>query len=311
MCRAKAIAIGALLLAITACSPPQRGGDRAAAIEIAEGSAAVAGGQAKFEDALAAAPSAAGPVLPPGRALPSTPLLAYSYSMGLEASVKAIPDLLASHQAACKAAGAERCQVINATTQAYGVDSLNAHLEMRAEPRWLEGFRAKLSADAKAAGGRITASSTSSEDLTREIVDVSARLAAQRALRDRLQKLLESRPGKLSQLLEVERELARVQGELDGLTSNLAVMQARVATSLMTLDYSSRPSPVSSDSWGPMRDALNGFFASVISGFASLIQLFAVLLPFVIVLVPLGWLGLRALRRWRIAQGKNTPAAPQ
>ena len=311
MCRAKEIAIGALLLAITACSPPQRDAERAAAISVAE-SAPVADGQANFESALAAPPSAADSVLPLGRALPSTPLLAYSYSTGLEASAKAIPGLLASHQAACKAAGAERCQVINAATQAYGADSLNAHLEMRAEPRWLEGFRAKLSADAKAAGGRITASSTSSEDLTREIVDVSARLAAQRALRDRLQKLLESRPGKLSELLEVERELARVQGELDGLTSNLAIMQARVATSLMTLDYSSRPSPVSSDSWAPMRDALNGFFGTVISGFALLIRLLAVLVPFAIVLVPLGWLGLRALRRWRTVQKpENAPAAPQ
>lgn len=310
MRRANGIAFGALLLALAACSPPQRGAERAAPIEVVTESAASADGQAKYESAFSAAPSASNPALPPGVALPSTPLLAYSYSAGLEASTKAIPSLLASHQAACKAAGNARCQVINASTQAYGVDSVTGRLEMRAEPRWLEGFRAKLSEDAKAAGGRITASNTSSEDLTREIVDVSARLAAQRALRDRLQRLLESRPGKLSELLEVERELARVQGELDGLTSNLAVMQARVATSLMTLEYSSRPSPVSSDSWAPMRDALNGFFGTVIAGFAALIRLLAVLVPFAIVLVPVIWLALRARGRHRLAEAKKeTPAA--
>ena len=300
----------ALLLALSACSPPRSGAQSGAASIPIEESAGAADVKVALESAAPGTPISPNSVFPPGRALPSAPLLAYAYSVGLEASAKAIPSLLAGHQAACKAAGNARCQVINASTQSYGVDQITGQLEMRAEPLWLEGFRAKLADDAKAAGGRVTASSTESEDLTREIVDVSARLAAQRALRDRLQRLLESRPGKLSELLEVERELARVQGELDGLSSNLAVMQARVATSRLTLQYASRASAVSSDSWAPLRDALNGFFGTVVGGFALLIRLVAALLPFALVLGPLGWFGLRAVRRWRAArQKKEIPAA--
>lgn len=295
----------ALLLALSACSPPRSGASHKAFDAPAE--AAI---QAAVESAAPGGPAPSDSRFSPGRTSPSAPLLAYAYSVGLEASAKAIPSLLAGHQAACKAAGNARCQVINASTQSYGVDQITGQLEMRAEPLWLEGFRAKLADDAKAAGGRVTASSTESEDLTREIVDVSARLAAQRALRDRLQRLLESRPGKLSELLEVERELARVQGELDGLSSNLAVMQARVATSRLTLQYASRASAVSSDSWAPLRDALNGFFGTVVGGFALLIRLVAALLPFALVLGPLGWFGLRAVRRRRAArQKKEIPAA--
>lgn len=233
--------------------------------------------------------------------LPGAPLLAYSYSVGFEVSAKAVPSLLGQHQGACQAAGAARCQIISTSTRAYSEDSVGGNLQMRAEPRWLEAFRAGLAKDAKEAGGRITASTIESEDLTRSIVDTTATLNAQRALRNRLQSLLESRPGKLSELLEVERELARVQGELNGLSSNLAVMQARVSTSLLTLDYSSRPSAVSSDAWAPLRDAVNGFFGSVVFGFAVLIRLFAALLPFALVLGPLGWLGVRAWR-WRASR---------
>ena len=78
-----------------------------------------------------------------------------------------------------------------------------------------------------------------SEDLTRQIVDTEAAVRARTALRDRLQAILATRPGKLSDLLEVEKELARVQGELDATQSELAVMRTRVVTSLLTITYSS------------------------------------------------------------------------
>lgn len=289
---AKWMMVGAALVVLAACSPPSTlgGSDASVGFVLEDPSARRAAAESAPAEGVQA----------PGQ-LVGAPLLAYAYSVGLEASTQALPGLLAGHQAACKAAGMARCQVINASTNAEGVDQISGRLEMRAEPRWLESFRTGLADDAKSAGGRITSSSTTSEDLTRQIIDVSARLAAQRALRDRLQRLLENRPGKLSELLDVERELARVQGELDSLTSTLAVMQARVATSLLTLDYSSRPSPVSSDTWAPLHNALTGFFGTVVSGFAILLRAIAVLLPFAIVLGPLGWFGLRALRRRRIA----------
>lgn len=288
-----------VLALLAACSPAAQ---QTAATE------AYAGGAEKAM-AVMDAPAEASPAAPPGaspaaQAQSGSPLLAYSYSVSFEVSAKAVPPLLAQHQAACQAAGAPRCQIVNTSTRTYSEDHVEGHLEMRAEPRWLEGFRAGLAKDAKEAGGRVTASATESEDLTRSIVDTTATLDAQRALRNRLQNLLESRPGKLAELLEVERELARVQGELNGLSSNLAVMQARVSTSLLTLDYASRPSAVSGDAWAPLREAVTSFFGIVLAGFALLIRLFAALLPFVLVLGPLAWLGLRAWGRRRAAPPK-------
>ena len=153
-----------------------------------------------------------------------------------------------------------------------------------------------LEAQADEAGGRIIAENvTNAEDLTRQIVDTEARLRAQTALRDRLQELLRSRPGRLADLLEVERELARVQGELDATQSNLAVMRTRVAMSELTLSYRSAPRPVGSDTFEPLRNAFANFLGIIVGGFAAIITIIAGLIPFAVVVVPLVWLALR----WR------------
>jgi Domain of unknown function (DUF4349) len=177
--------------------------------------------------------------------------------------------------------------------------SMSGYLSLRGEPQWLRGFRGGLEAQADAAGGRITAETTNTEDLTRQIVDTEARQRAQTALRDRLQRLLDNRPGRLADLLEVERELARVQGELDALQSGLAVMRTRVAMSELTLNYQSAPRPLGSDTFEPLRNAFAGFLGIVVRGFALILNLIAGLLPFAIVFIPIGW----GLLRWRRARG--------
>lgn len=60
--------------------------------------------------------------------------------------------------------------------------------------------------------GRITRHDIAGVDRTLQVVDLSARLANQRALRDRLRTLASQRADKLRDVLDLERELARVQG---------------------------------------------------------------------------------------------------
>jgi chromosome segregation ATPase len=176
---------------------------------------------------------------------------------------------------------------------------MNGMVALRGEPAWLQTFMAGLEAQADAADGRITRHTTNTEDLTQQIVDTEARQRAQTALRDRLQELLRNRSGRLSDLLETERELARVQGEIDALTSSLAVMRTRVAMSELTLSYQSSPQPLRGDTFRPLGDALAGFLGIVIAGFAAIITIFAGLLPFAIVLIPIVW----GVLHWRRARG--------
>lgn len=241
-----------------------------------------------------------------------TLFLAYSYNVGLELPAANLTGVVNGHVQACQTAGPRVCQLIGSSVSGDPESAMNGYVSFRAEPAWLATFRNGLEAQADAAGGRILQNTTNTEDLTRAIVDTEARLRAQTALRDRLQRLLESRPGRLSDLLEVERELARVQGEIDSVQSTLAVMRTRVAMSELTLNYQSAPKSLRSDTFRPLGQAFANFLGIVVSGFAAIVTIIAGLIPFAVVIIPLIWL----ILRWRTARGgrffgrkQKTPAA--
>ena len=224
--------------------------------------------------------------------------VAYSYQSTLEVPAARLIGVMDAHVRACQAAGPSVCQIISSNRVGDPESAMNGEVSLRAAPQWLSVFMAHLGHDADAAGGRVLSQATTSEDLTRSMVDTEATLRASKALRDRLQRLLESRPGRLSDLLDVERELARVQGEIDATESNLAVMRARVEMSTLTLSYQSSAQSVRSDTFRPLGDAFANFLSIVVTGFAAIIVIIAGMLPFAIVLIPIVW-GLLAWRRRR------------
>ncbi len=233
-------------------------------------------------------------------------MLAYSYRAGLEVPGWRIRPLMGTHQQACLAAGPGICQVLGANLESYGEDRVNGQVSLRAAPEWLASFRAGLEGDARKSDGRITQDATATEDLTRAIVDSEARLRAQKTLRDRLQSLLAKRPGSLADLLELERELARVQSQIDADQSALAVMRARVEMSVLDITYTARPSAVTAGALAPLREAITGFLAVAAQSLAAIVTLTAALLPVVLTASPVIWLGWRAWRR----RTSKSPQAP-
>ena len=241
-------------------------------------------------DAAASAPTAAASAAPV-----VAPSIAYAYRFGLELPAEAATRLMAKHEQACTAAGLSACQVIGSNSSRVGRDSVEARLEMRATPAYVARFRAALDGEAKGVGGRVAEQAVESEDLTRQLVDTEARMRAMETLRDRLQQLLATRSGPLEQLLQVERELARVQGELDATRSALAVMRTRVQTSRLDVTYSAAGRLAPDSAARPVVDALNSASYAFMSSLGILILFIAIVLPVLLVGVPLIWL----LWRWR------------
>jgi hypothetical protein len=241
-----------------------------------------------------------GPTPPPGGGTTSPILfLAYSYAMGLEVPSERLSGVIDRHVQACQAAGPRLCQLIGSSRSGDPDSYMEGYVQLRGEPTWLNTFMGGISAQVDEAGGRVISENRTSEDLTRQIVDTEARMRALSALRDRLQQLLRSRPGRLSDLLEVERELARVQGELDATQSNLAVMRTRVSMSELNLSYRSAPRPVGSDTFEPLRNAFANFLGIIVAGFAAIITIIAGLIPVAVVVIPIVWL----ILRWRKRRG--------
>ena len=224
-------------------------------------------------------------------------LIAYSYSMSLELPAARVIAARDAHLQACLAAGPARCQLLGSSSHAAGEDRVSAQLQLRGEPQWLQGFRAAVVADAAKLDGRVVGNSIGSEDLTRQVIDTEARLRAQTKLRERLTELLTRHQGKLADLLEVERELARVQGEIDARSSELNVMRKRIAMSDLTIGYESRGLFVDDRTADPTLQALRGFLATVSLSFAAAIRFVAVALPWLLIVLPALWLLRRAWRR--------------
>ncbi|MFN3912616.1 DUF4349 domain-containing protein [Hyphomonas sp.] len=260
----------------------------------------------KMDSAIYTEESASG-----GEAAPEAPgavqYIAYAHAIGLRIPVKAIEPTMQAHIDACNTAGPAVCVVTNSWLNAYSEDEASASLNLRATPVWIETFLGGIEAEAEAVKGEVTNRQTTAEDLTVSIIDTDARLKAQETLRGRLQQLLESRPGELKDVLETERELARVNGEIDSLKSSLAALRLRVDMSQLSVSYETKRNPVSQGALTPLGDAFGGFFYNLSSAIAAVITAFAVGLPWLMLIGALLWIWLRLI--WPRIRRKKPPVA--
>lgn len=217
--------------------------------------------------------------------------LAYRYNYGFELPSKTVASTAKSHADLCLEAGANKCQILSSSTNDNNADFVSSQLSLRAEPKWLETFVENIQESVSSAEGRMTSNSISAEDLTRSILDTDARLKAQTTLRNRLQGLLATRDAKLTDLLALERELARVQGEIESATTTLAALRQRVSMSRVDIGYQSKRVAVSQSAVSPVVRALKGFVGDLSYGLAGVISFFAAILPWLIlVILPGLWL---------------------
>lgn len=221
--------------------------------------------------------------------------IAYSHSLGLRLPRAGVEPMLQTHVDACREAGPSNCIIIFSSMNNQSDDWANANLQLRATPDWIERFMNGLESELETASGEITYRNTSAEDLTGTIIDTDARLNAQRTLQARLETLLERRDGELADLLAIERELARVTGEVESITSQLAALRLRVSMSELSVSYETRQSAVSPQRFNPLGEALSDFFWNLSSGLAGVITAFAVGLPWLFLIGLFLWVWLRLI----------------
>ena len=235
----------------------------------------------------------------------SAPMLAYTYRFEIEAPADGITAVSRRQEQACAAAGAQVCQVVGSNLSRQGGD-VSGKLELKAAPSWVSDFRGRLDAEVQGVGGKVLSQEVSSEDLSRSIVDTGAALRAKTMLRDRLEKLLADRPGKLSELLDLEKNIADVQGDIDTTQSELAAMQGRVQMSDLALEFRSKTGVIGTGAAATLGQAFGGFLGNTVSVLAILVTLVSYVLPLALA-GALGWWVLGSFRRRR----PTKPAPPK
>lgn len=135
------------------------------------------------------------------------------------------------------------------------------------------------------------------EDKTMQVVDIEARLKNLAELRDRLRGLLATRSGALKDVLETERELARVQSDLDAMTAQRRVLANETEKILLEANYQATRRLGETGALQPLVDAWgevgNAFARSLAAALLFLVQA----LPWLVIVLPAGWGAWRLLRR--------------
>lgn len=131
--------------------------------------------------------------------------------------------------------------------QSSSVDSdSDAELTIRLPSAKLHGSLSSFAA----LGSNISVS-VSSTDATEEFVDTQARAKVAKQLRDRLQELV-TKATNVTEVLQVERELARVQAEIEAMEARIKSLSKQADLATIQLHLTRRSEPVPSRIYGPL-----------------------------------------------------------
>jgi len=143
--------------------------------------------------------------------------------------------------------------------------------------------------------GKVESVNISADDVGEEYVDVAARMTNARHLEARLIDLVARRTGKLADVLNVERELARVREEIERYEGRLRYLRSRAAVSTLTLTVHEPIPVVDHGSPSVVAEAARQAWRNLIALVAFAIQSLGFILPLGLVASAAWWV----VRRWR------------
>ena len=206
-----------------------------------------------------------------------------------------VPDVLAASAKASALAAAQGGFVAGEQTQAQPDDPAKAEavVTLRVPADRLPALLTQLRAL-----GTLLSEAQSADDVTGQVVDVRARINAQRASVARVSALM-SRANTLGQVVQIEGELTRRQADLESLLGQAAKLADQTTLATVTATIVGPTTPVAAEPAPPSgfgAGLSKGWHAFAVSGTWLLMAVGAVL-PFLLLVLPLAALVLLLARR--------------
>lgn len=195
----------------------------------------------------------------------------------------AAQNMQANFDAAVQHCEALNCQMLSANfNRETPYSPPSASLSVRVPPRNVEIFLAGL-----AKNGEITQHGRESEDKTNQVVDADARIQNLTHLRDRLRGMLNDKTAKFKDLIDVERELANTQSELDSYTSMRKMLSQETDLVAVNIDFMASQGITEQGAFAPVARAFKDAGRVMMESFGSLITFITSAIPWLVIGVPL------------------------
>ena len=185
--------------------------------------------------------------------------------------------------AALKHCEALNCQILSANfNKETQYNPPSASLSVRLPPRNVEVFLSGL-----AKSGEIIQHSREAEDKTNQVVDADARIQNLTELRDRLRQMLGDKSAKFKDIIDVERELANTQSQLDSIMSLRKVLSLETDLVAVSIHFSARQGITEQGFFSPVARAIQDAGRVMMESLATLITLLMSALPWIVIGIPL------------------------
>ena len=147
--------------------------------------------------------------------------------------------------------------------------------------------------------GRVEAETQNGEEVTQQHADLVARIKNDRETEIRLQDILRTRTGKVKDVLDVEQEIARVQGEIEQMEAEQKTLEHRVAFATIDLklaeEYKAQLNTPAPSVLMQLRNATVNGFRNAFESLLALVLFLAESGPSLVL-----WLALLGIPAWRL-----------
>lgn len=183
-------------------------------------------------------------------------------------------------------AAMSRCQVLNCEMLAanYSDDKMqppSASLSARLLPASVDTFIAGFDKAVE-----ITQHQRTSEDRTDQVVDTEARLKNLAEFRDSLREMLKNKTAKFKDLIEVQRELANTQSEIDSLQTMRKMLAKETELVALDISFISRQGVTQHGFFAPLTEAFSLAGSILITGLANIFLILVRAIPWLLLAIP-------------------------
>ena len=192
----------------------------------------------------------------------------------------------ASFDAAVKHCEALSCQLLSANyNRETTYNPPSASLSVRVPPRNVSVFLSGL-----AKNGEVMQHGRDSEDKTNQVVDADARIKNLTDLRDRLRLMLNDKTAKFKDIIDVQRELANTQSELDTIASVRKILALETDLVAVNIDFTAAQGITEQGFFAPVARALKDAGRVMMESFGQVITFVVGVIPWLLIGIPLIWL---------------------